>query len=89
MKTASSFWIAGLVALALSACGGGGSDSPGTGTGTPAATESVPASASGSVSGFIDYLQGLVKAAADALEPVSVANVTPATSETDEPRKLD
>jgi hypothetical protein len=30
-----------------------------------------------------------VKAAADALEPVSVANVTPATSETDEPRKLD
>lgn len=87
MKTTSSFWIAGLAALALSACGGGGSDS--SSGGTPAVTESVPASASGSVSGLIDYLQALVKTAADALEPVSVANVTPATSETDEPRKLD
>lgn len=87
MKTTSSFWIAGLAALALSACGGGGSD--GASGSTPAVTESVPASASGSVSGFIDYLQALVKAAAETLEPVSVANVIPASSETDEPRKLD
>lgn len=76
-----------VVSAGLSACGGGGDAGPAPMP--PAATDSVPASASASVSGFIDYLQALVKSAADALEPVSVANVAPPAGDSDEPRQLD
>ena len=76
-------WILALcVAAALVGCGGG-DDGP------PPATESVPASASASVSGFIGYLQLLVVAAADMLEPVDVSAVTPPTDDTAEPTSVD
>lgn len=78
-----------VVSAGLSACGGGGGGDAGPAPMPPAATDSVPASASASVSGFIDYLQALVKSAADALEPVSVANVAPPAGDSDEPRQLD
>ncbi|CAN5193491.1 hypothetical protein BH11PSE9_BH11PSE9_17810 [soil metagenome] len=68
-------------AALLSACGGGDD--------TPAATSSVPGSASESVGGFISYLKKLVASAADMLEPVDVSAVTPQTSETAEPETVD
>ncbi len=85
----TTFRLAALVVVSagLSACGGGGDAGPAPMP--PAATDSVPASASDSVSGFIDYLQALVKSAADALEPVSLANVAPPAGDSDEPRHLD
>ncbi len=51
----------------------------------PPATESVPASASASVSGLIAYLKELVASSADLLEPVDVSGVTPPVDDTSEP----
>ena len=48
----------------LAACGGGGQLPP---------TSEVPASASASVNGCVDYLKKLVASAADMLEPVVAA----------------
>ena len=69
-------------ATLLAACGGGGHDDP-------PATSEVPASASASVDGFIDYLKKLVASSADTLEPVDTAAVTGPTDETSEPQKVD
>ena len=69
-------------ALLLAACGGGGNDDP-------PATSEVPASASASVDGFVDYLRKLVASSADTLEPVDTAAVTGPTDETSEPQKVD
>jgi len=69
-------------ATLLAACGGGGHDDP-------PATSEVPASASASVDGFIDYLKKLVGSSADTLEPVDTAAVTGPTDETSEPQKVD
>ena len=81
-------WISLMAAGLMAACGGGGDDAP-PAPAAPAVTEAVPATASTSVGGLIDYLKALVKAAADTLEPVSVAGVVPTTSETEEPRVID
>lgn len=76
-------WILVLAAgVALAGCGGGDDN-------TPPVTQSVPASASASVSGWISYLQQLVVAAADMLEPVDVSAVTPPTDDTAEPTVID
>jgi len=75
-------WVAmAVVAVLLTACGGGDDD-------TPPVTESVPASASASATGFIDYLKQLVVASADMLEPVDVSAVTPPTDEASEPTPI-
>ena len=79
-------WIVLLMAVAaLSACGGGDDDTPAP----PPVTEAVPASASASVAGFIDYLKALVVASADMLEPVDVSAVTPQTDDAVEPTAVD
>jgi hypothetical protein len=89
MKT-NEYRVKKLVALAvcaaavLAGCGGGDDTAP-----TPAPTAQVPASASASIGGFIAYLQALVVAAADTLEPVDVSAVTPPTDETSEPQAID
>jgi hypothetical protein len=67
-------------AALLTACGGG-DDSPAP----PPATEQVPTSVNSSVPAFISYLIELVASAADALEPVDVSAVTPATDDAAEP----
>ncbi len=83
MKTSR---ILGLcVAAALTACGGGGDDD----NVTPPVTEQVPATASQSVGGFIDYLKQLVVASADTLEPVDVSAVTPPADDAAEPTAVD
>jgi hypothetical protein len=69
--------------LALGACGGDGDDD------IVPATSLVPASASESVEGWIDYLKRLVASEADTLEPVDTSAVTPPTSETTEPTVVD
>ncbi len=74
-------------ALTLAACGGNNNNNNGN-DGTPPVTSEVPASASQSIAGFIDYLMKLVVSSADMLEPVSVATVTPPTDETSEPTAL-
>ncbi len=75
--------LAALSAAALvAACGGGGNDSP-------PPTSEVPASASASVNGFVDYLKKLVASAADMLEPVDTAAVVGPTDESSEPQKVD
>ena len=71
------------VSLLLVACGGDDGDA------TPPATSQVPASASQSVDGWIDYLKRLIASAADTLEPVDTSTVTPPTSETTEPSVVD
>ena len=84
-------------AMLLVACGGGGGDDDNNGNGgggggsnnLPPVTAEVPASASASVDGFVGYLKALVVAAADLLEPVDVAAVTPPGSDTSEPAQVD
>ena len=66
-----SLILALCAAAALAACGGGDDND------TPAATAQVPASASASAMGLIDYLKLLVASSADTLEPVDVTAVTP------------
>jgi len=69
-------------AALLSACGGGGDDNTST---TPPVTEQVPPSVNTSVTSFMGYLVALLASAADALEPVDVSAVTPATDDAVEP----
>lgn len=76
-------WILALCAAAALVGCGGGDDGP------PPPTESVPATASASVGGFISYLQALVVSVADTLEPVDVSAVTPPTDDTAEPTSVD
>ena len=81
-RCAFSRWgVAGCVAAAigLSGCFGGDDDE------TPAVTSQVPPSASESAAGFISYLQALVVAEADTLEPVDTSSVTPPADDTSEP----
>jgi len=66
----------------LSACGGGGDNST---PATPPVTEQVPPGVNTSVTSFMGYLVALLASAADALEPVDVSAVTPATDDTAEP----
>ncbi|MCE9661299.1 MAG: hypothetical protein K8R60_22465 [Burkholderiales bacterium] len=75
--------VAALFGAALvAACGGNDHNAP-------PATSEVPASASASIDGFIDYLKKLVASSADMLEPVDTAAVTGPTDETSEPQKVD
>ncbi len=76
-------WVLALCAAAALAGCGGDDDAP------PQATESVPPGASASVAGFIGYLQQLVVASADTLEPVDVSAVTPPTDDAAEPTPID
>ncbi len=77
-KTLASMLYA---AALLSGCGGGSDDS----APAPPVTEQVPASVNTSVPSFISYLTELIASVADALEPVDVSAVTPATDDTVEP----
>lgn len=70
-------------AALLSACGGGGGDD--STPATPPVTEQVPTSVNTSVTSFMGYLVALLASAADALEPVDVSAVTPATDDATEP----
>jgi len=84
MTTKRALGIVSLcVAASLSACGGGDDSAP------PPATSEVPASASASIGGFIDYLKALLVSSADMLEPVDVSAVTPPADETAEPTPVD
>jgi hypothetical protein len=79
-------FVALCAATMLTACGGGGDDAPPP---TVPATAEVPGSASASTDGLIAYLKELVASAADMLEPVDVAAVTPPGSEAAEPTPVD
>jgi ABC-type glycerol-3-phosphate transport system substrate-binding protein len=68
-------------AAALAACGG--DPSP-----PPPATSQVPASASESTTGFIEYLKLLVASSADTLEPVDTSMVTAPIDDTGEPAAI-
>ena len=70
-------------AATLAACGGGDDND------TPAATAQVPASASASSMGLIDYLKLLVASSADTLEPVDVTAVTPQVDDAGAPAVVD
>ena len=78
-----SLILALCAAALLAACGGGDDDE------TPAATAQVPASASASSAGLIDYLKLLVASSADTLEPVDVSAVTPPTDDAGGPALVD
>ena len=89
MKTGRKLAIwgsAGLLATTglFSACSDNSSNDP------PPATSSVPAEASTSAASFVDYLQRLVVASADMLEPVDTSDVkAPPDDDKGEPRKFD
>jgi len=76
--------VTALASAVLMACGGGDDD-----VAPPPVTSEVPASASASVGGFIEYLKALVKADAEGLEPVDVSAVTPPADDTAEPAVVD
>ena len=78
-----SLILALCAAAVLAACGGGDDEA------APAATAEVPASASASSMGLIDYLQLLVAASADTLEPVDVSAVTPPADDAGGPALVD
>lgn len=78
-----SLILALCAAAVLAACGGGDDDA------APAATAEVPASASASSMGLIDYLKLLVASSADTLEPVDVSAVTPPPDDSGEPALVD
>ncbi len=82
MKT--SYVAALAAAVVLAACGGGGDSAV-----APGPTEQVPASASTSASGFIDYLKALVASAADMLEPVDTSGVIAQKDDVTEPQAVD
>jgi|GEM_PF-1759977 len=84
-RVASSMTIA-LAAALLSACGGD-SDPPPV-AGSPPVTSEVPQSANQSVAGLVAYLQALIAAPADTLEPVNTSMVTLPTDDTSEPQKV-
>jgi len=89
VKLAVSGGCAAAVTALVSACGGGGDFNNTPTPPPPAVTSQVPASASTSLNGFIDYLKLLVVASADTLEPVDTSTVTPMTDETSEPQPID
>ena len=70
----------GAAALSLAACGGGGG-----GSDVPAATAQVLASASESTMGFMSYIQALVAAKDDTLDPVDASSAAPPKDETSDP----
>jgi ABC-type glycerol-3-phosphate transport system substrate-binding protein len=78
-----SLILAICAAAVLAACGGGDDND------TPAATAQVPASASASSMGLIDYLKLLVASSADMLEPVDVTAVTPQVDDAGGPAVVD
>ena len=80
--------IACCAGMLLAACGGSDQPLPPVDQTPPAATSEVPGSASASVAGFMSYLQALLVAPADNLEPVNVSAVTPPTSDTTEPSPI-
>ena len=83
-----SLMIACCAGMLLAACGGSDQPLPPVDQTPPAATSEVPGSASASVAGFMSYLQALLVAPADNLEPVNVSAVTPPTSDTTEPSPI-
>lgn len=84
MKHLWAILVLGSAAL-LGGCGGGGG-----GDDAPApVTEQVPADASASIGGFMNYLKALVVSVADTLEPVDVSAVTPPADDTAEPTPVD
>jgi hypothetical protein len=81
MSTRHRKSLLGLLATGALVAGCGGDNFQNT----PDATSEVPASASQSPSGFIEYLRLLVASSADMLEPVDTSMVTPPADDTAEP----
>jgi hypothetical protein len=74
-----------VLALGLAACGGGSSDaSAGSSLATP---DTVPPGAVSSTQSFVDYLNGQ-SPANDTIEPLTLQQMLPPTSDTTEPTPL-
>lgn len=87
MKTRSIHFASLLAAAALAAgCGGGGNDLAAPQAADP--LREVPASASQSIDGLMNYLASLLPLNADALEPVSLDSFAPRTSEDAQPQAV-
>jgi hypothetical protein len=73
------------LSLGLAACGGGSSDSSaGSSLATP---DTVPPGAVSSTQSFVDYLNGQ-SPANDTIEPLTLQQMLPPTSDTTEPTPL-
>ena len=72
-----------LATLLLAACGGGGYDNPAPQAADP--LSEVPATASQSLDGLVDYLGKLPPLNADMRDPIALDAFVPPTSETAEP----
>lgn len=81
-----SLAVAGAAALiTLASCGGSGNSSSPPPVTPPPASNEPPASASASVTGFIDYLLSLTATMQDTVEPLDLTNFTAPISDTTEP----
>ncbi len=70
--------------LALASCGGGGDDG-GPPSVAPVATNTPPASASGSSDGFVAFLKTLVATTPDNTEPLDLSAFTAPVNDTGDP----
>ncbi len=79
--------LAGLATvIALASCGGSDDNGGGGATPPPPVTSNEPpASASASVTGFIDYLLALTFNGLDTIEPLDLTNFTAPVSDNTEP----
>lgn len=82
MKT--TLWISLATACLLTACGGGGGGETAVPAPPAPETAQVPASASGSTAGLVDYLMTLKANESEDSEPVSLAGFDPVTPDTEE-----
>jgi hypothetical protein len=75
-----------IAAAMLSACSGGAGTGTPAAPAAPAAANEVPASATASPSAWTQYTGSLARSETD--EPKSVQQLTPPTSETDQPQPI-
>jgi hypothetical protein len=72
-----------VAATLLAGCGGGGGEAP-----APAASDTVPDSASMSAEGMTAWLSALAREDAESKEPLDVGRFNPASAEDTEPQVL-
>ncbi|HVQ03797.1 MAG TPA: hypothetical protein VMT14_09785 [Burkholderiaceae bacterium] len=80
MKQFKSWLVLAGAVMALAACGGGGGGSGDTGSGQASPLDGLPADATQSVSGWITFLSGLIKATAAAEGAEDREPIVPATA---------
>ena len=81
----STLILCGAFAVLLGACGGGSSEPPAA---PPIAADEVPAAASESAAGMVDWLTALAATASDSKEPLDLSTFNPKVADDTEPEAV-